>query len=243
MLRDVDLVALIETGDCGRRDRRSCPRSHRQVSGPAVVAESGGCSAAARTAAATSGNRRARPAGAGIGDGVRGQVDGLRDLCRRLLGRRAALLGEVQPDRGGAGQADQAETETVLAPLLRLRGEPTRLQGCIGTTKVIGAGVTAAGRLGSFGWAEETRGRTPAETSALPGGSLRPAVAGRAPRQPAGERPRAVLTAQVRRTGRRAAGRPLRRSAGPHVRGCRWPTFNGGAGSLREPLDSGCPQG
>ncbi|WP_244188303.1 hypothetical protein [Streptomyces regalis] len=39
----------------------------------------------------------------------------------------------------------------------------------IGTTMLIGAGITAVGWLVSFAWAEETRGRTLAETSAVPG--------------------------------------------------------------------------
>ncbi|MEV6292744.1 MFS transporter [Streptomyces sp. NPDC051896] len=48
----------------------------------------------------------------------------------------------------------------------------------IGTTMLIGAGITLVGWLVSFAWAEETRGRTLAETSALPGAS-RPATAER----------------------------------------------------------------
>ncbi|MFF4506716.1 MFS transporter [Streptomyces sp. NPDC001401] len=47
----------------------------------------------------------------------------------------------------------------------------------IGTTMLIGAGMTLLGWLVSFAWAEETRGRTLAETSALPG-SGRPAAVG-----------------------------------------------------------------
>lgn len=47
----------------------------------------------------------------------------------------------------------------------------------IGTTMLIGAGVAGVGWLVSFAWAEETRGRTLAETSALPG-SARPVTAG-----------------------------------------------------------------
>ncbi|MFF9171329.1 MULTISPECIES: MFS transporter [unclassified Streptomyces] len=43
----------------------------------------------------------------------------------------------------------------------------------IGTTMLIGAGITLVGWLVSFAWAEETRGRTLAETSALPGRSGR----------------------------------------------------------------------
>ncbi|MDF3146150.1 MULTISPECIES: MFS transporter [unclassified Streptomyces] len=46
----------------------------------------------------------------------------------------------------------------------------------IGTTMLIGAGITAVGWLVSFAWAEETRGRTLAETSAVPG-SAPPAAA------------------------------------------------------------------
>ncbi|POX48514.1 MFS transporter [Streptomyces sp. Ru71] len=43
----------------------------------------------------------------------------------------------------------------------------------IGTTMLIGAGITLVGWLVSVAWAEETRGRTLAETSALPGRSRR----------------------------------------------------------------------
>ncbi|CAL9616967.1 Inner membrane metabolite transport protein YgcS [Streptomyces sp. enrichment culture] len=39
----------------------------------------------------------------------------------------------------------------------------------IGATMLIGAGITGVGWLVSFAWAEETRGRTLAETSAVPG--------------------------------------------------------------------------
>ncbi|MEU2923798.1 MFS transporter [Streptomyces sp. NPDC007251] len=48
----------------------------------------------------------------------------------------------------------------------------------VGATMLIGAGITLVGWLVSFAWAEETRGRTLAETSALPGRS-RPATAER----------------------------------------------------------------
>ncbi|WP_030179969.1 MFS transporter [Streptomyces sp. NRRL S-813] len=48
----------------------------------------------------------------------------------------------------------------------------------IGTTMLIGAGITLMGWVVSFLWAEETRGRTLAETSALPG-TARPATADR----------------------------------------------------------------
>ncbi|MEU6422616.1 MFS transporter [Streptomyces spiralis] len=48
----------------------------------------------------------------------------------------------------------------------------------IGTTMLIGAGITLVGWVVSFLWAEETRGRTLAETSALPG-AARPATADR----------------------------------------------------------------
>ncbi|MGV9347505.1 MFS transporter [Streptomyces spiralis] len=48
----------------------------------------------------------------------------------------------------------------------------------IGTTMLIGAGITLVGWVVSFLWAEETRGRTLAETSALPG-TARPATADR----------------------------------------------------------------
>ncbi|MFV2119146.1 MFS transporter [Streptomyces sp. Act-28] len=47
----------------------------------------------------------------------------------------------------------------------------------IGATMLIGAGITAVGWLVSFAWAEETRGRTLSETSAVPG-SARSATAG-----------------------------------------------------------------
>jgi putative MFS transporter len=47
----------------------------------------------------------------------------------------------------------------------------------IGTTMLIGAGITLVGWLVSVAWAEETRGRTLAETSALPGGSREPSGA------------------------------------------------------------------
>ncbi|MFI9824159.1 MFS transporter [Streptomyces sp. NPDC052013] len=46
----------------------------------------------------------------------------------------------------------------------------------IGATMLIGAGITGVGWLVSFAWAEETRGRTLAETSAVPG-SAPPATA------------------------------------------------------------------
>lgn len=49
----------------------------------------------------------------------------------------------------------------------------------IGRTMLIGAGITLAGWLVSLAWAEETRGRTLAETSALPGQALGSAVADR----------------------------------------------------------------
>ncbi|MBD0419365.1 MFS transporter [Streptomyces sp. TRM S81-3] len=47
----------------------------------------------------------------------------------------------------------------------------------IGTTMLIGAGITLLGWLVSLAWAEETRGRTLAETSAVPVGSRRPSAA------------------------------------------------------------------
>ncbi|MDG9720133.1 MFS transporter [Streptomyces sp. DH24] len=47
----------------------------------------------------------------------------------------------------------------------------------IGTTMLIGAGITLVGWLVSFAWAEETRGRTLAETSAVPADSRHPAEA------------------------------------------------------------------
>ncbi|MEU6251428.1 hypothetical protein [Streptomyces sp. NPDC047043] len=43
---------------------------------------------------------------------------------------------------------------------------------------LIGAGITVVGLLVSVAWAEETRGRTLAETSALPGRSRRSAAGG-----------------------------------------------------------------
>jgi putative MFS transporter len=49
----------------------------------------------------------------------------------------------------------------------------------IGTTMLIGAGITLVGWLVSVAWAEETRGRTLAETSALPGRSRRSPAADR----------------------------------------------------------------
>ncbi|MCD9878656.1 MFS transporter [Streptomyces guryensis] len=48
----------------------------------------------------------------------------------------------------------------------------------IGTTMLIGAGITVLGWLVSFAWAEETRGRTLAETSALPGSGRSVAAGG-----------------------------------------------------------------
>jgi putative MFS transporter len=44
----------------------------------------------------------------------------------------------------------------------------------IGATMLIGAGITGVGWLVSFAWAEETRGRTLAETSAVPGSAPHP---------------------------------------------------------------------
>ncbi|CAL9329424.1 Inner membrane metabolite transport protein YgcS [Streptomyces sp. enrichment culture] len=47
----------------------------------------------------------------------------------------------------------------------------------IGATMLIGAGITGVGWLVSFAWAEETRGRALAETSAVPGSAPPPTVA------------------------------------------------------------------
>ncbi|MGW0702407.1 hypothetical protein ACWD0A_24455 [Streptomyces sp. NPDC002867] len=49
----------------------------------------------------------------------------------------------------------------------------------IGTTMLIGAGITLVGWAVSLAWAEETRGRTLAETSALPARSRQPSAADR----------------------------------------------------------------
>lgn len=48
----------------------------------------------------------------------------------------------------------------------------------IGMTMLIGAGITVLGWLVSFAWAEETRGRTLAQTSALPGSGRSVAAGG-----------------------------------------------------------------
>ncbi|MFJ8545846.1 MFS transporter [Streptomyces sp. NPDC093586] len=47
----------------------------------------------------------------------------------------------------------------------------------VGTTMLIGAGITLVGWVVSLAWAEETRGRTLAETSAAPAGSPPPSAA------------------------------------------------------------------
>jgi len=58
------------------------------------------------------------------------------------------------------------EDANELLPEIYARGNVPLLTG---GTMLIGAGITVLGWLVSFAWAEETRGRTLAETSALPG--------------------------------------------------------------------------
>jgi MFS transporter, putative metabolite transport protein len=63
----------------------------------------------------------------------------------------------------------------------------------IGMTMLIGAGITLVGCLVSVAWAEETRGRTLAETSAVPTAATRASSSGE-------ERPKGLQDGELERS-------------------------------------------
>lgn len=98
-----------------------------------------------------------------------------------------------------------------------VRGSVSRLDGDI---SMFGAGITAVGWLVSFVWAEETRGRTLAESSAVPG-SAPPVTVGEGRRDSLRESGLGRFWPGRSPNRATCSGRPPRRSAGCMSEGVR----------------------
>jgi hypothetical protein len=116
----VVIVEPVNEGSCPSSSSSSAVGSHASRTLPLLVACSGMCWPTQLCGCRVE-VERAAPA-------ERGQVDGLAGGGGQLLAQGPRLLHHVEPRAGGAGEAEQADPEAVLAAPLDLLDEPVLLQ-------------------------------------------------------------------------------------------------------------------